>query len=138
MLVGNIHLDTIVAEATVGQSHSHHTWNQEHKYGEKLEVAGCDGAATGTLHHLHVALALLLTKNTLNDVLVSTPIPEADDRSTNEHYETGILMVERVGIARCVDVGPVEHVSRTVAVVKRATEGHHVFPALNDTAATQC
>ena len=46
-------------------------------------------------------------------------------------------MVEGVGIARCVDVGPVEHVCRSVAVVKRATESHHVFPALNDTAATQ-
>ena len=47
-------------------------------------------------------------------------------------------MVERVGLSRCVDVGPVEHVSRAVAVMQRATEGHHVLPTLNDTAATKC
>ena len=79
MLVGYVHLDAEIAIATISQGHSHHTGNEEHEHGEQLEVAGGDGASTGTLHHLHVALTLLLTKHTLNDMLVGTPVPETYD-----------------------------------------------------------
>ena len=60
---------------------------------ENLEETGCDCTAASTLHNLYVAFARNLTEYTLNDMLVSTPVPETDDGCTDEYYETWILLI---------------------------------------------
>ena len=117
--------------SVLGQGSGNHTGDKEHEHGEQLEVTGGDGTTAGTLHHFHIALTLLLTKHTLNDVLVGTPVPEADDRGTDEHHEAGILAVERVALF------PVEHVGGAVAVVQLSAVVHHGCPAFRDAAATE-
>ena len=108
-----------------------HTGDEEHEAGENLEETGSDSTAAGTLHHLLIALTGNLTEYTLNDVLVCTPIPETDDGSSNEHHESGILLIHAVA---CL---PVEHVGCSVAVVELVAVVHHACPSLTDAAATK-
>ena len=49
------------------------------KQGSTLKKPAAIVPRRGTLHNLYVALARNLTQYTLNDVLVSTPVPETDD-----------------------------------------------------------
>ena len=108
-----------------------HTGDQEHEAGEDLEETGSDGATTGTSHHGRIVLARHLAKYTLNDVLVSTPVPETDDRGTEDHDLARILCIHRVaGIS-------VEHVVDTIAVVHLAGGVHHGCPSLSDAAASE-
>ena len=51
------------------------------------------------------------TYETLNDVLVCTPIPKSDDAGSDEYYETWVFLIHGVAFL------PVEHVRCPVAVV---------------------
>ena len=96
------------------------------KYGTLVASMNTVGMSDGTLHNLYVALARNLTEYTLNDMLVSTPVPETNDGCTDEYYETWILLIHRI---TCL---PVEHVSCTIAVVQLAAVVHHICPTCRD------
>ena len=114
------------------QSGSNHTRNQEHEARENLEETCSDSTTTGAGHHSGIILTRHLTKYTLNDVLVGTPIPETDDTCTEEYNVARILCIHRVS-----RVG-MEHVVDAIAVVHRAGGVHHHRPTFRDATATEC
>ena len=113
------------------QGSGNHTRDKEHEARKYLEETGCNSTAASTLHHLLIALARYLSEYTLNNVLVSTPIPETDDGGTDEHYESGILLIHAVTSL------PVEHVGCTITVVQLVAIVHHACPSLTDATTTE-
>ena len=67
----------------------------------------------------------------MNDVLVGTPVPETDDRSSEEHYIAWELRIHWVG-----GVG-VEHVCCTKSVVSCVADRLHGQPTCYDASVTK-
>ena len=123
-MVRDVHLDT--ASSLQRQGISHHAGNEEHEARENLEETGSDGATTGAGNDFLVVLAGYLTQNTLNNVLVSTPVPETDNGSTEEYHIARELRVHGVG-----GIG-VEHVSRSESIMRGIASGHHCLPTCDN------
>ena len=64
-------------------------------------------------------------------MLVSTPVPETDDRCSEEYYIARELRIH--GVAR---IG-VEHMGGAVTFVGGITYGHHVLPTGRDAASAE-
>ena len=94
LVVGDVHLDA--ALRILRQSECNHARDEEHEAGQDFEEAGSDGTTACASHHLSVVLARHLSEHTLNDVLVSTPVPEADDGGSEEHHIARELRIHRV------------------------------------------
>ena len=93
-----------------------HTRNQEEEHGQQLQIGSEDGTAT--------ALLLVLTReNTLDDILVGTPVPETDNSRTDQGTKPRILRV-------AVRTHQVNHsAGGTLVVGLHVAELKHLVPA---------
>src|SRR5574344_1566487 len=53
----------------------HHTRDKEHKNRKKFEITCSNSTTTCAFHHCCIIFSTSLTEYTLNDMLVSTPVP---------------------------------------------------------------
>src|SRR5699024_10370374 len=119
------------------QGGSYHPRNKKHEDRQDFKITGCNSTSTGTLHYYIIIFAFTLSKYTLYDMLVGTPIPETDDRSSDKYPESRIILIHRVCFS------PVKHMVGTISVsvcsyIHGATRMiHHFCPSCSNITVSQ-